>query len=270
MYRQARTITNQATAPHALDDDLLATSALLAGFWAAPPELVDRRQLLRRIDSKYVLVARRLNAIVERLAADYAALRVPGGCVATYRSLYFDTPELVCFHDHRRGRRIRHKIRIRQYLDRAVSFLEIKMKRGETITEKHRIEVPYGTTRLGVAERAFLRHHVTFADQLLPRLWIEYRRISLVGVASDERVTVDFDIDALSLDGVRIRVGQIAVIEVKQSGASLHTPVMRVLAAAGLRERSLSKYTAAVAMLEPDVRMNRLLPALRLLAGRAP
>src|SRR5262245_34239806 len=95
-------------------------------FPEAPLELLADRELLRRIDSKYVLPASGLPELAAGLGDGYAVLRVPTGSVAAYRSLYFDTPDLRSFHDHRRGRRIRHKIRVRHYPDREVSFLEIK------------------------------------------------------------------------------------------------------------------------------------------------
>lgn len=48
-----------------------------------------------------------LERILLMLAEHYAVIRVPSGCAASYQSTYFDTPDLRCYHDHRRGRRLR-------------------------------------------------------------------------------------------------------------------------------------------------------------------
>jgi hypothetical protein len=52
------------------------------------------------------------------------------------------------------------------------------------------------------------------------------------------------------------------VIEIKQHPYNPHSPVMLALQRAGMHERSISKYTTAIAELAP-VRRNRLLPLLR-------
>jgi hypothetical protein len=241
-------------------------SLALAGYGGATPELLGRRELLSRIDSKFVVPAHRMDRILLDLADHYAVLRVPTGNVATYQSLYFDTPALRCFHDHRRGKRVRHKVRIRHYPDREVSFLEVKTKRNETVTDKHRLAIPFGSVALGAAERDFLRSRVgAMVDELQPQLWINYRRISLIGLHTSERVTIDVD---LTVDGhaqVSDWFGRVGVVEVKQSPFCVRTPIMRALIGAGLRERSLSKYVVAVALSRPEQRRNRLMPDLRAL-----
>lgn len=245
--------------------------ALLEAFPEASAELLAERALLRRIDSKYLVHETRVPRLLAGLDAAYAALRVPTGSCATYRSLYFDTPDLRCFHDHRRGRRIRHKVRIRHYPERRVSFLEVKTKRNDLITDKHRLALPYEQEHLAERERAFLQDRIgAMADDLPPTLRIDYRRISLIGRAHDERVTIDVDLEAVALDGTRHSLGPVAVLEVKQPSFSLGSPIMRALAAAGQREQSLSKYIAAITLLRPEQRRNRLLPTLRALERITP
>jgi hypothetical protein len=236
----------------------------LSKFAAASAELLDRRELLRRVDSKFVVAAARLDDLIARLAGPYAALRVPSGTIATYQSLYFDTAELRCFHDHRRGRRVRHKIRIRHYPDREVSYLDVKTKRNELVTDKHRLQVPYGCDTLGDVERAFLRTHVgAFADELRPELRIDFRRIGLIGLGANERVTIDVELEVRGRDDVRRSLGPIAVVEVKQSPFDARSAALRALADARVRQQSMSKYSIAVAITRPDERNNRLQPELR-------
>jgi hypothetical protein len=236
----------------------------LRGFAAATPALLASRELLQRIDAKYVLDAARLPELVGGLAADYAVLPVAGGAVATYRNVYFDTPSLRCFHDHRRGRRIRSKVRIRHYPERALSFLEVKTKRGAAVTDKHRLAIPFAEERLGAEARAFVHSAASLGEELAPAVRIDYRRIALVNRHAPERLTIDLDL-AVQHGDTRRELGALAIVELKRSLDRPRTPAVRALAAAGLRERSLSKYCAAIALVRPDVRHNRLRPDLRVL-----
>jgi hypothetical protein len=250
-----------ARAPAATDDPLELASARFAEATAA---LRDDRELLKRIDTKFVCARAAAARIVAALTAEYAALRVPTGNVATYRSLYFDTPARRCFEDHRRGRRLRHKIRIRHYPDRRLTFLEVKTKRNEDVTDKHRVALPYGTEVLDDAARAFLRRWIDLpVDELRAVMRIEFRRLSLVGLRTSERVTLDLDLAAEELGGGRWRLGDAVVLEIKQAPFCVRTPVMAALRAEHLREQSISKYTVATAALHPELRCNRLRPELR-------
>jgi hypothetical protein len=242
--------------------------APLAAFARATPALLAERALLRRIDLKYTLDRDRLGALLAALAGDYAALPVGAGAVAIYQNLYLDTPALRCFHDHRRGRRIRHKIRIRRYPDRELAFLEVKTKRGEAVTDKQRRPIEPGRAQLSPAELAFVRAHAgDLADELAPAARVDYRRITLLNPRLEERLTIDFAIEA-ARPGARASFGALAIVELKRApGGPPRTPAMRALAALGIRERALSKYCAALALLDPTIRHNRLRSALRALRG---
>lgn len=235
-----------------------------ARFAPASAELRDARDLLRRVDTKFLATRREALDVLAGLAGDYAALAVPTGNLATYKSLYFDTADLRCFHDHRRGRRLRHKIRIRHYPDRLLSFLEVKTKRNEVITDKRRVPIPFREEWLGASEQAFLRQGLDLpVDSLRPVMRIDFLRLSLVALHRAERVTADFALTAEGLDGARWGFGDLVVIEVKQAPFCVRTPVMRGLSRHGLREGSMSKYTVATALMRPELRRNRLLPDLR-------
>jgi hypothetical protein len=245
-----------------------ASLASLATFARATPALLAERELLRRIDLKYVLGRDRLGALLGALAEDYAVLPVGRDGAAVYQNLYFDTPELRCFHDHRRGRRIRHKVRIRHYPDRELSFLEVKTKRGEALTDKRRRRIEFARERLDAGDVAFLRDHAgELAGALAPAMRVDYRRVALFNPRLEERLTIDFAIEAAQ-GNVRVALGALAIVEIKRApGGPPRTPAIRALAALGIRERSLSKYCTAMALIHPTVRHNRLRPALRVLQG---
>jgi hypothetical protein len=241
---------------------------LLSSFTPATPELLGSRALLSRVDSKYVVPIAHLERVLAGLVDHYAVLRVDSGAIATYDNLYFDTAALRCYHDHGRGRRIRHKVRIRHYPDRRLSFLEVKTKRNEAVTDKQRLPVPYGNEALGLRELDFLRSHVgTMADDLQPVVAMSYRRLSLIGLTSDERVTIDLGLSAGGDTGAVVAraLGHLAVIEIKQWPYCVRTPIMRAVRGAGHREMSMSKYVTAMTLMRPGLRRNRFLPALRAL-----
>ena len=237
----------------------------LEAYATASRELILSRALLIRTDIKFLGLTAMLEPMLAVLCDHYAVIRVPGGCAARYDSVYFDTPELRCYHDHRRGRRLRHKVRIRHYTDRELTFLELKSKRNLQITDKQRLALPFGTTELSLASRTFIAEHCDLAvDQLEPTLDNSFRRISLIGLHSPERVTIDLDL-GFRRGGVEDALADLCVVEVKQHPYQPHSPVLAALHAAGMRERSLSKYTTAMARLVPGIRRNRLLPLLRTL-----
>lgn len=241
---------------------------ILESFAAATPELLGKRALMTRIDSKFVVPVASLDPILGGLSEHYAIIHVDSGTAATYESLYFDTPSLRCFHDHRTGRRLRHKIRIRHYPDRHLSFLEIKTKRNADRTEKRRLEIPFGEEHLGPGELEFLYTHIgEMAGELRPQITIAYKRISMIALGSDERVTIDLGLSASGEAGpvVARALGHLAVLEIKQWPYCVRTPIMRAVRGAGYRVMSMSKYVTALALTRPDLRCNRLRPALRAL-----
>jgi VTC domain len=238
---------------------------LLAAFEPATPTLLATRALLRRTDSKFLASAEQIPELLAGLASAYAVIEVPGARVARYRSLYLDTPALRSYHDHRRGRRLRHKVRIRHYPDRGVAFLEIKSRRSDRITDKHRVEVPYRTgSAVPPAARAFLDRHCPYAEDLGPAMRVDYQRIGLISYDTDERVTIDLGVAFEDMQGARRTLDGLAIIEVKQPHTVKQTPITHALRAAGLRACSLSKYAAATA-LAGGVRCHRFRPTLRAL-----
>jgi hypothetical protein len=236
---------------------------VLAPFAVATPELLQRRGLLRRTCTKFVLRADDLAALLWWLRRDYAVLRAAGHNLATYRTLYFDTPELDAFHDHRRGRRPRHKVRIRHYPDRRVSFFELKTKKSDLLTHKRRVAVPYGDNVVSEPQLDLLREHAPRLSRALePQVWTNFRRLTLIGVDTNERVTIDTDLQ-VGPAGQLERLDHVAIMEVKQWPFCVRTPVMAALRSAGRQASSASKYCAALALTRPGLRLNRLLPALR-------
>lgn len=255
-----------ASLPRGLRDLL---TAALADFAPASAALLQQRALLQRSDTKFLLPTALLPQLVRGMAEHYAVIGAPGAGAlpgAPYRSLYFDTAERRCFHDHRRGRRLRHKLRIRTYDDRRLTFLEIKSRRSSALTDKARLELPYDQGHLDERCAALIRARCQLeAAELSPQLWIAYHRLTLIGLCREERCTLDFSLSVSDVGHARSSPAfeGLAFLEVKQPEPDFSSPIMRALRALRQRPRSISKYLVAVCELHPAERANTVRASLR-------
>ncbi len=237
--------------------------AITAAAAACPPAtsgLIERRALLRRCDLKFLLPPTAIVNLLDRVAPHYAVVAAGSKYLADYANLYFDTPELRCFDDHRRGKRLRHKIRIRSYADRRVAFLEVKSRKNNLVTDKTRFEIPYGMRALDEGMREFLVQRCAYGGEVAPCVQIDYQRVMLVGIASDERVTIDLGV-TIDNDPSQA-VGAIAIVEVKQPSRLMTTPIMSALRDVRVRSCSISKYVLALSN-RPGLRLNTFRSSLR-------
>ena len=230
---------------------------LASGFTVAAAAQLDSRALTRRCDTKFVVPLTAMLEVAQTLTAAYAVIGPP----ASYDTLYFDTPELTLFHDHRRGRRQRHKVRIRHYRDRRLSFLEVKSRRSSALTEKTRLPRSYGDEVLSPDDQGLIRRLTGLTSDVGPRVWTSYERLTLVGQGTEERATFDVNLRFRGDAGEHELTG-LAIVEVKQPRLDQRTPVMMALKAVGARPTSASKYCAALLALDPTLRCSRRQRAL--------
>ncbi|MCP4447961.1 MAG: polyphosphate polymerase domain-containing protein [Myxococcales bacterium] len=202
-------------------------------------------------------------SLLGALRPSYAVLLSSDAPMATYRTLYFDTLDYRCYHDHRRGLRPRFKVRIRHYDDRELSFLEVKTKRGPSVTSKVRAPRVFCNDELSADDREFLAKNTPVArDDLHPTLWTNFSRLTLLSLDGPERVTIDCGLNFVSGKQAVAMTG-VAIVEVKQASYCLRTKVMRELRKRRIRPASASKYCAALHATRNPRPNNRLLPSLR-------
>lgn len=236
--------------------------ALLEPFDPVDAALAERRSLLQRADTKFLLDVRALGLALGPLASAYAVLLAGGERVARYETLYYDVPSLRGFDDHARGRAPRHKVRARHYPDRALCFLEVKSRTNRGTTGKARRPHPFGEPSLSAEEQAWALGITGWTGPLSAQAWTGCRRITLLGLEADERVTVDLDLRVERPPCAR-RLDGLAIVEVKQARPDPRSPAVQALRRAGARAGSVSKYAVAMGLLAAGVRRNRLLPTLR-------
>lgn len=245
-----------------------AWETALDRFPVATADQIAGRDLQRRREVKFVTEAETALKMLATLSSHYAVMMAGTRRVASYRSLYFDTPTLDLFHAHRRGRRVRYKVRIRHYLDRCVSALEVKARRSDLVSHKVRRSRRYGDSWLGSHDRDFIATICPFTA-LHEQAWVDYRRVSLLNMVGEERVTIDLDL-CMRRAAKERRLPGLAVIEVKQPVLDRHTAVVAALRAMRVREGWASKYCTAVMLTTASVRAHRLREGMRALeaAGR--
>jgi hypothetical protein len=237
--------------------------ALLTTFERVPVELLARRQLLQRVDTKFVLSRSWLPELLSELRGGYQLLFAAEHTSARYLTEYYDTPGYDLFHAHRRGKRLRYKVRVRHYPERALSYLEVKAKSAVRGTSKWRRPLGYLCGRLSATDVAFIDDTTPLAGgSLSPVLSNQFRRITLVGVDWAERVTFDVDVQFQNEAGSSKLEGAL-IAEVKQARLARQSPILRALARRRIRPASASKYCIGSVLLHPELRDQRVRRTLR-------
>lgn len=224
-------------------------------------ELVDRAAQLRRVDRKYVVPRAAAVALVAALSGTHRALAIDGRRATTYRSIYFDTPDLRCCRDHVAGRRRRFKVRSRLYVEDALCRLEVKARSGRGETVKTIVEQRLDRHGLlGDAERRFvelvLREEGLVPPDvpLTPSLEVAYQRVTLADLGSGTRVTLDAGLVAgHTRPGGRLARLDDDHVVVETKGGARAGEADRLLLAAGQRPRAFSKYVACASLLRDDL-----------------
>ncbi len=238
-------------------------SATLRGLDRFPVENLSDRALLRRVDTKFLYPAEGLDSLIRSLSEHYGLLLAGGQPIASYQTLYFDSPDKTFYHQHHQGRRDRFKIRIRHYLERELSFLEVKRKTNHDVTIKVRRKRDFlDNTIIGDGQSFLAEHTPCDPSRIVPQVWTNFYRITLIGLNIKERMTVDLGLE-FEADCERQHMHGLAVIEIKQPRFWARSPAMLALRAQGIRPSGMSKYCAAQATMNPGLRCNRFQPSLR-------
>lgn len=235
---------------------------VLATFEPSSKELLTARALQHRVDRKYLLPVWIVGPLLARLHAGHRIVQSEEKRLARYEDLYFDTPERRLYHDHRRGRRPRYKVRIRHHVDRQRTFLEIKRKGPDDHTTKARLALPFRRAALDLEGRRFVEAHAPLdAAHLVPCVSIAFLRATLVGVEADERLTFDWHVE-FSHGKHRGGLPGVVIAEIKQARYRNRGGSMDAFRTFRVREQGLSKYCLATTRLAA-VPANRFRPALR-------
>ena len=216
---------------------------------------MDSVKLMDRTDTKFTFHVSQLAEILRMVHNDYRSLDIKGRRVANYKTLYYDTSGLELYTRHHNGKLNRYKIRHRTYVDSGLGYLEVKFKNNKGRTIKNRIKelTPQAIWEHNAAQ--FLDEKTPYSpSDLVPTLWVNYSRITLVSRHSTERLTIDLNLEFVKEPNSH-QLHQLVIAEVKQekAGGSKFIDAMKQLRIA---EGSISKYCMAVAYTCDHVKKN--------------
>jgi hypothetical protein len=215
----------------------------------------NRGSLMNRIDRKFIFSIDKLPCVLKELKKDYCIAVVDEKLVYGYENLYYDTDQFELYYKHHQGKLNRYKMRVRNYIDSNIKFLEVKFKTNKGRTEKQRIIKVNRGFDFSKDEVDFLEKHIPIVvSQLQPKVSIDYNRISFVNKTSTERVTFDF-MFKFSFSGNSVNLERLVIAELKQekTSSSLFIEIMRSQA---IYEHPISKYCIALALLNPNIKSN--------------
>lgn len=224
-------------------------------------------KLMNRIDTKYVVPQILLPSILDAARSDYYVQEIDDKRVATYDTMYYDTPTLDMYLRHHNRQLVRQKIRVRHYLDTEQTFLEIKRKNNKGRTKKKRIVVPgfdIHSETLGCTKKdtwtveQFIGQKSNYKwTELVPHLRTKFHRITLVNKAMTERLTIDFD---LAWDNVITNESKtydgLSIIELKQDG-HIHSLMTNIMLNFRVHPMKISKYCIGTVLTTPGLKHNR-------------
>jgi hypothetical protein len=207
--------------------------------------------MARRYDTKFIVERRVMEQFLDQTTTSFAALEIAGKRAFTYRTTYFDTPDLLLYRDHAQGRSRRVKVRTRQYIESNRARLEVKAKLGNGQTQKTLFE---GRSNLGPLEiplidQAIAQTYPTarysdVASQLIQSAITTFVRSTIINQNSVERITFDSSL-LLDSNGKQVQLlPELVLVEVK----SIHqiSDTVRELRQLGFHPTSFSKYCAGI------------------------
>ncbi len=223
-------------------------------------------KLMNRIDTKYAVPLSVLPAILAAAQHDYYAQEINGKRIATYDTMYYDTETLDMYMRHHDRQLVRQKIRVRQYVDSDLTFLEIKRKNNKGRTKKKRISVPgfditadtvgHGKQDWSVEDFIAAKSRYNWAD-ITPHLSTAFHRITLVNKAKTERLTIDMDLVWKNvITGEEKTFPELVIIELKRDG-NVPSLMTKIMLEQRIHPLKISKYCIGTALTTPDIKKNR-------------
>jgi hypothetical protein len=171
-------------------------------------ELDERAALQRRVDQKYLVPRALFQTLVSKLDSAYEVLEIDGDRAFGYESVYFDTPDLLCFRQHVEDREPRFKTRSRLYESADSCVFEVKVKQeGGTMDKRHLDRAPEQHGRLDDEACQFLDEVLAendfepVSERLEPRLTTRFTRRTFAAREGAERVTCDRYVELRRAEG---------------------------------------------------------------------
>jgi hypothetical protein len=236
---------------------------ILEDFQAITLDEMKEVELMNRIDTKFVIGRSVFNEILPKLAQGYRSLEIGGTKLSGYSTQYFDTEKFDFFLDHHNGAGVRHKVRIRKYLESDILFLEIK-KKVKGRTDKKRIPVTDFESVLSESSKEYIEQVIGEKIDLESKLYNSFRRITLVNKQDKERVTIDLGLGYTGENEDAI-YDNVVIAELKQERVNRQSLFYRMMKANIIRPSGFSKYCIGAITLNPNLKYNNFKSKLLLI-----
>ncbi len=235
---------------------------LLDNFQTVSLDELDKVKLLDRQDTKFVFNQIQLPLILEKIIPFYRILKINNNLVFTYETTYFDTDDFIFYNQHHNENRKRFKVRFRKYSSNNKLFFEIKIKNNKNRTVKKRLLVDEMNECLGEQERDLVSAIIGLpADQLAPKLDLEFSRITLTDNSFNERLTIDTNLSVKN--GTRSKIfNQMVISEIKQKKYNPKSDFIQILRELKIQEMRFSKYCMGMLHVNKEIKYNRFKPKL--------
>lgn len=219
---------------------------------------MDRVKLQNRTDTKFVFEVKLLPLILNDIKENYSLLEIKNKRTNSYRTLYYDTKDLKSYIQHHNGKANRIKIRFRNYIESNLNFLEVKFKNNKGRTIKARTQINEIETQLSADSKQFIVNNSFYTgSDLIPVLWNNFTRLTLVHKIKNERLTIDFNLNFKSIVSKNeVAIPHIVIAEVKQEKASVSSDFIQAIKKYHIRESSMSKYCVGTTLLNKEVKSN--------------
>ena len=229
-------------------------------------------KLMNRIDTKYVVPMTVLPRLLQMAQANYYIQQINNKRTGDYDTVYYDTEDLDMYIRHHDRQLVRQKIRVREYVDSNLFFLEVKRKSNRGRTKKKRISIPcfaltpdligQGKEPIRVDDFLAAKSWYRF-EQISPRLRTAFTRITLVNKAMTERLTIDYRLQFTNLrSGEQTTIPNMVIVELKRDG-HVPSPMLDIMLTLRIKQLKISKYCIGTALTNHEVKQNRFKAKIR-------
>ncbi len=163
-------------------------------------DLNNSMALMERKETKFLLSLEQLPQLISCLQEKFSVLTIKDTNIFNYDNVYLDTQDYKFYHQHEWWKKIRTKVRTRQYVDSNIQFFEYKQRnkwqiskyRYELSAEEHwKITLEW----MKFFQKIYTWIYNTPLQQLIvPSLKNSYNRITFCSKNNDERITIDYNL----------------------------------------------------------------------------
>jgi hypothetical protein len=241
-------------------------SKILENFDPLGLEEMDSVRLMNRTDTKYVFSMHKLPELLEKTIGKYHALNIDHKCNFLYKTTYYDTSDLLFYYQHIKGKLQRFKVRYRVYEDSGISYLEAKCKTNKNHTVKYRIRNDQKRDGFDSQAIRFLQDLIPMDSSLLkPVITTRFIRLTLVGLETSERITIDYNLSYSNEEGKVVEFPYLAIGELKRMDFNNRSHFCHVIKELKIRQTGFSKYCIGNGLLYDLPKKNVLKPKILLM-----